>query len=669
MSDASHSENSPPDQGKDTPIQETIELNPSTDTTPGGDGTQRIPKSFGRYQLEKTLGEGAMGAVYLAHDKQLDRKVALKVPKFSKGVNQKVIKRFYQEAKSAATLDHPNICSVYDVGEIDGVHYISMAYVKGQSLSDFVNSDDPPSQRSIVRVVRKIALALAEAHSQGVIHRDLKPANIMLDQRKEPIVMDFGLARQIEKNDDARLTQDGTILGSPAYMSPEQLEGKPDKIGPSCDVYGLGVLFYELLTGELPFQGSGSVMSVIGEVFSKPPPNAVELRSDLDSQLAKFCMKAMAKKSSDRFSSMTEFAKELTAYLKREGSVESGESMKASPSKKSDASLIRIQEQVKLARTLCEEQQFAAATSILEKIAKVTDPQASKFVEWSKKELPKVESLASKTQGVDLAKDFSSDNLLGDDVFTHELANAPSPVTKPTIQAASPTTKRKFPSWALWLIPIPLIIVFGCGSLMFAWQFMAPPEEVSKATDSENESTANEKKDSKNQKGKGEFPNRPFVRPGEDFLPPRNADQIMSNLDANFDGLLSEDEIPHFELGFLAFADQNGDNQLSSSELEEHVRIGRPDGKRDERISEVVERVLEYDLNDDEQLSRNEMPLLMRHLLRGGDADENSALDYEELFDLLEEALEPGPLPGGPRDRPPFGPGKGDRIRKGGFDR
>jgi serine/threonine protein kinase len=275
----------------------------------------RMPgDTFGRYRILKSVGEGAMGSVYLAHDTQLDRKVALKIPKFDSKSESKHIDRFLREARSAATLNHPNICQVFDVGEIDGTHFMTMAYIAGNTLQDFVNPEKPQRDRNVANVVRKIALALHEAHINGLVHRDVKPGNIMIDPRNEPIVMDFGLARQIDEEDDARLTRDGAILGSPAYMSPEQIEGKADKLGPPSDIYSLGVILYELLTGNLPFQGS--VASIIGQILAKEPDSPLKQRPDMSPRLAAICAKAMAKKPKDRYPSMQSMANDLMEFLK-----------------------------------------------------------------------------------------------------------------------------------------------------------------------------------------------------------------------------------------------------------------------------------------------------------------------------------------------------------------
>jgi len=163
---------------------------------------ERLPQEFGRYRVLERLGQGAMGTVYLAHDSQLDRQVALKIPKTTVD-DPKYLDRFYREARAAAALRHPNICPVYDVGETEGTCYLAMAYISGKPLSSFVGSGEKMPQREVASVIRKLARALSAAHARGIVHRDLKPGNVMMDEHGEPVIMDFGLARQYGGHPDS----------------------------------------------------------------------------------------------------------------------------------------------------------------------------------------------------------------------------------------------------------------------------------------------------------------------------------------------------------------------------------------------------------------------------------------------------------------------------------
>lgn len=287
----------------------------ASDSVPtGGDSFDNLPVEFGRYRIQKVLGQGAMGAVYLAHDTKLARDVALKTPKLDVFADGELVERFEREARAAATLHHRNICPVFDVGEIDGIRFLTMAYIEGKPLSAFVSEDRSMSRRQAATVVRKLAMGLNEAHAQGVVHRDLKPANVMIDKSGEPVVMDFGLAHQAENAQKSRLTGVGVLMGSPAYMSPEQVRGKPDAVGHSTDIYSLGVVLFELLTGQLPFDGG--VAAIIGQILTSDPPDVRSLRPVVDEDLAQICSKMMAKSPAERFASMKEVADALGVYLR-----------------------------------------------------------------------------------------------------------------------------------------------------------------------------------------------------------------------------------------------------------------------------------------------------------------------------------------------------------------
>jgi serine/threonine protein kinase len=267
-----------------------------------------LPEQFGRYRIIRELGGGGMGRVYLAHDSQLDRRVALKVPRFSPDDGPELIERFYREARSMATLDHPNLCRVHDVAEINGIHFLTMAYIEGQPLSELATSQEFFTCDEAVRIVVKLALALHEAHQADVIHRDLKLSNVMIDRRGEPIIVDFGLARRAGHG-ESDLTSTGAILGTPAYMSPEQVKGDLHSIGPGTDIYSLGVMLYRLLTGSVPFEGEP--VAILSGILLDPPKPPSTLRPDIDPALEAICLKAIAKDAGQRYSSMLEFAQAL----------------------------------------------------------------------------------------------------------------------------------------------------------------------------------------------------------------------------------------------------------------------------------------------------------------------------------------------------------------------
>lgn len=286
---------------------------PTTKPSGAGGRGKTLPGEFGRFRIERQLGQGGMGAVFLAHDTQLNRPVALKVPSLDDDGTGTVVARFLREARAVASLSHPNICQIYDVGQLEDTHYIAMAYIDGRPLTEFIDAAKPQPQRHVAMLIRKVALALHEAHQQNILHRDLKPANIMVNRRGEPIVMDFGLACRVAESAQSRLTHEGHLIGTPAYMSPEQINDRA-ALGPATDIYSLGVVMYELLAGRAAF--SGSVVSVIAKVLNDEPPQLCELRSDIDPQLAEICARAMAKSPAARFGSMKDLAAALTAYLK-----------------------------------------------------------------------------------------------------------------------------------------------------------------------------------------------------------------------------------------------------------------------------------------------------------------------------------------------------------------
>lgn len=277
--------------------------------------SRSLPERIGRFEILALLGEGAFGRVYKAYDSQLDREVAIKVPKLEAFAAQFNLQRFLREAKSAAAIQHPNICPVHEVNVEGDQPYIVMPLIQNKSLAEHLKSRTKPlSPKQAALIVRKLALALQVAHDKGIVHRDLKPANILFDpQRTDVVITDFGLAVRTSQG-DVRETHSGMLLGTPAYMSPEQTRGDVKQVGPASDLFALGVILYELLTNQRPFQGS--LGEVIGQIQHVEPPSIRSLHPAVDERLDAVCRQAMAKSPGDRFPSMKALADALDAYLR-----------------------------------------------------------------------------------------------------------------------------------------------------------------------------------------------------------------------------------------------------------------------------------------------------------------------------------------------------------------
>ncbi|MDP7034207.1 MAG: protein kinase [Planctomycetota bacterium] len=265
-----------------------------------------------RYRLIEVVGEGGMGVVWKAWDFQLRRNVALKKIRALGNPSSSRTKRFLDEARAAAKLSHPGIVSVYDVGIDEGLYWFTCDFIEGAPLSQHMKNiwDETDS----ARLIRDIALALQCAHNANIVHRDIKPANIIMDRNNRPRVTDFGLAKRLDLNDTSNRTRFGEILGTPHYLSPEQARGENDQIGPASDQFSLGIIFYELLTGNRPFQGAG-FRELCHIIANLDPDRPSHTKPDVDTNLETVVMKMLRKNPSDRYPSLADLAEDLDRFL------------------------------------------------------------------------------------------------------------------------------------------------------------------------------------------------------------------------------------------------------------------------------------------------------------------------------------------------------------------
>src|SRR5579884_970570 len=263
-----------------------------------------------RYELEELVGSGGMSSVFRAHDRLLDRKVALKVLHQQYSDDDEYVERFRREARSVASLSHPNIVTVIDRGDHEGRQFIVFEYVEGDNLKRLIERRGPAPVATALELGIQIARGLSFAHQQGLVHRDVKPQNVLLNGDGQAKVTDFGIARSLDVQHG--MTQTGTVLGTSDYIAPEQAQGQ--RVDEHTDVYSLGVVLYELLTNEVPFPGENFVAVAMRHINEPPPPIRAK-RPDVPPRVEAAIHTAMAKRPEDRFPTMADFCRELEACL------------------------------------------------------------------------------------------------------------------------------------------------------------------------------------------------------------------------------------------------------------------------------------------------------------------------------------------------------------------
>jgi WD40 repeat protein len=275
-----------------------------------------LPRAFGPYELIEEVARGGMGIVYKARQTQINRVVAVKVLAAGRFAAPDFVERFRTEAEAVASLDHPNIVPIYEVGEFEGQPFFSMRFVESGSLAGRIS--DPQfriTHQEAAKLLAKLARAVHYAHQRGILHRDIKPANILLDANGEPHLTDFGLAKLVER--ESTLTRTIAMLGTPSYMSPEQARGEAKQLTTAVDVYGLGAVFYELLTGQPPFAG-GTTMETVRQVLEKEPRPPSVLRPGIDRDLETICLKCLEKDAAYRYGSAEALGADLERWERHE---------------------------------------------------------------------------------------------------------------------------------------------------------------------------------------------------------------------------------------------------------------------------------------------------------------------------------------------------------------
>ncbi len=295
-------------------VGETIEIDRESGsvrkTGPHAPVGSVVGKQFQEYRLVEEIGRGGMGVVYKAIQETLDRPVALKMIITGEAAREEEIKRFMAEAAAVARLRHPNVVNIHELDVSEGIYYYTMDFIEGRDLGQLIGKAGM-DQRQAAILALKVARALAHTHSRHIIHRDLKPGNIIIDERGEPVLTDFGLAC------DVRSTEDGNLeaAGTPEYMAPEQVLGRLERVGPGTDIYSLGALLYEMLVGRPPFREE-ALADLFNVIVSDKPADPRELRAGLSEELCAITLKCLEKDPVGRYGSAQELAEALGAWLR-----------------------------------------------------------------------------------------------------------------------------------------------------------------------------------------------------------------------------------------------------------------------------------------------------------------------------------------------------------------
>lgn len=297
-----------------SPKPSDMSINSSSSSKQGREVERELPGEFGGYQFLSEIGRGGMGVVYKARQKDLDRIVAVKMILSNHLASDEQVRRFQAEAKAAAKLRHSHIVPIHEVGQCNGQDFFTMEYIEGKSLAQQLKCRKVDIQTA-VRIVSAIARAADYLHRQGIVHRDLKPSNILLDVQGEPFLTDFGLAKIFAS--DVKMTSTGVIAGTPAYMAPEQAAGRSSEVGPSADIYSLGAILYELLTGQPPFMEENPIDTLLN-VLSVDPLLPRRLNSKIPRELELVCITCLRKLPEERYASAAELADDLDRFARGE---------------------------------------------------------------------------------------------------------------------------------------------------------------------------------------------------------------------------------------------------------------------------------------------------------------------------------------------------------------